>query len=52
MARTSAGTVKVNANTRALKIYPAEDSKRDLKTLDSIAFKLTKVKLLGWHLQC
>jgi len=42
MARTSGVNVKVNAKIRALKIYPTEDSKRDLKTLDTIAFKLTK----------
>jgi len=42
MPRRSPRSIIVNPNIRCLRIYPTEDTKKDLKDLKTVGIKLTK----------
>jgi len=42
MPRSSPRSIIVNPNIRCLRIYPTEDTKKDLKDLKTVGIKLTK----------
>ena len=42
MPRRSPRSIIVNPNIRCLRIYPTEDTKKDLKNLKTIGIKLSK----------
>lgn len=42
MSRKSVGSIKVDANVRCIKIYPTEDTKKNVADLKTIGIKLSK----------